>query len=136
MYTQEKGDAICALLADGLSLRKSAAECGVSASHVLSWTTAIPAFGEQYAAARARGYELLADEIIEISDDDSQDVIRTENGDKANAEFVARSRLRVDSRKWMLAKMLPKRFGDKLDLNHSGAVQFQKIECVVVDPPR
>jgi hypothetical protein len=34
----------------------------------------------------------------------------------------------------MLAKMLPKVYGDKIDLNHSGSVEFKKIECVVVDP--
>jgi hypothetical protein len=124
MYSQEKGDKVCALLAEGLSLRKAATACEVSASHVLDWTHDVPAFGEQYARARARGYELLADEILEISDDTSGDTIKTEHGDKANAEFVARSRLRVDSRKWMLAKMLPKVYGDKIEHDHKGGINL------------
>lgn len=123
MFTQEKGDKVCALLAEGLSLRKAAAACDVSASHVLDWTHDLPAFGEQYARARARGYQLLADEILEISDDSSHDTISTEQGEKANAEFVARSRLRVDSRKWMLSKMLPKVYGDKIEHEHKGSVR-------------
>lgn len=120
MFNQTKADAICARLAEGASLRKAAAEVQVSASHVLDWTESVPAFGEQYAQARARGYQWLADEIIEISDDSAGDVIETESGPKADAERVARSKLRVDSRKWMLAKMLPKLYGEKIDHTLTG----------------
>lgn len=124
MYTKEKGDEVCALLADGLSLRKAAAQIGVTARTVLNWCDADPdGFATQYTQARARGYELLADEILEISDDSSRDTIETEHGDKVNAEVVARSRLRVDSRKWMLAKMLPKVYGDKVEHEHKGSVR-------------
>jgi hypothetical protein len=132
MFTQEKGDQVCALLAEGSSLRKAAAACGVSASHVLDWTKGNAEFGEQYARARARGYELLADEIIEISDDASHDVIQTEQGEKPNTEFVARSRLRVDSRKWMLAKMLPKVYGDKIEATHELGETFTKVVREIV----
>ena len=124
MYSQEKADAICARLVEGLSLRKASAAEGVAPSSVLEWVETNPAFAEQYARARARGYELLADEIIEISDDATGDVIETEHGPRVDAERVARSKLRVDSRKWMLAKMLPKVYGDKVDLNHSGKVSI------------
>ena len=115
MFTQEKADAICARLAEGLSLRKAAEAEGVVAATVLNWVDANAAFSEQYAQARARGYQLLADEIIEISDDSSRDIIDTEHGPKTDAEVVARSRLRVDSRKWMLSKMLPKIYGDRTE---------------------
>ena len=123
MFTQEKGDAICALLSEGMSLRKAAAACGVGAATVLDWCDAHKEFGEQYARARARGYQLLAEDILEISDDASRDVIETEHGPKVDAEVVARSRLRVDSRKWMLAKMLPKVYGDKIEHEHKGTVR-------------
>jgi len=79
-----------------------------------------PEFAQQYTCVRTRAYQLLADEIIEISDDSDGDVIDTEHGPKVDAERVARSKLRVDSRKWMLSKMLPKIYGDKLDLTHGG----------------
>ena len=127
MFTQEKADAVCARLTEGLSLRKSAAVCGVSAPTVLDWCDANPAFAEQYARARARGYQLLADEIIEISDDSSGDIIATEHGEKVDSEFVARSRLRVDSRKWMLAKMLPKVYGEKIEATHEVGDSITKI---------
>ena len=60
---------------------------------------------------------MLADELVEISDDSTNDTIVTEDGKVVtNQEVVARSRLRVDTRKWMLAKMLPKVYGEKLEL--------------------
>lgn len=103
-------------------MRKAAKQCGVGVQTVLDWTEANAEFAGQYARARARGYQHLADEIIEISDDSSGDVIETENGPRLDAEFVARSRLRVDSRKWMLAKMLPKVYGDKIEHEHKGGL--------------
>jgi hypothetical protein len=119
VFDQAKADAICARLVKGESLRKASAAEGVCASSVLEWTEKNPAFGEQYAQARARGYQLLADEIIEISDDSEGDVIDTENGPRTDTERVARAKLRVDSRKWMLSKMLPKVYGEKIA--HTGA---------------
>ena len=61
-----------------------------------------------------------AEEIVEISDDGSNDTYIDPNSgqERTNAEVVARSRLRVDTRKWMLSKVLPKVYGEKLDLNH------------------
>lgn len=135
MISQATRDQICDRLAEGESLRAICRSEGMpTEAAIRKLAHSDPQFGTQYAAARAVGYERLADEILEISDDSSRDVIQTENGPKADAEVVARSRLRVDSRKWMLSKMLPKVYGDKIDLNHSGAVQFSRIEAVIVDP--
>lgn len=119
-FDQATADAICQRLAEGESLRSAAKAAGIAASTVLDWTQVNAEFGEQYTRARQIGYQLLADELIAIADDSSGDVIETEAGPKANTEFTARSRLRLDTRKWMLSKMLPKVYGDKLDLNHSG----------------
>ena len=70
-------------------------------------------FHEQYARAKRIQAEFMADEIIEISDDNSEDEIFTDEGKRMlNKEFVLRSRLRVDSRKWIAAKLLPKKYGD------------------------
>lgn len=122
-FSQDKADAICAMLAQGASLRKACRELnGPDPSTVLRWTEEFAPFAQQYADARARGYAMLADELIEIADDSSGDTIETEDGPRHNAEFAARSRLRLDTRKWMLSKMLPKVYGDKLDLNHTGQV--------------
>lgn len=127
MFNRGMADAILAGLAEGKSLRAVCRAEGMpAASTVLGWAEDNAEFGEQYARVRARSYQLLADEIIEISDDSAGDVVHTEDGDRTDAERVARSKLRVDSRKWMLSKMLPKIYGDKLDLNHSGRIGVAK----------
>ena len=45
-------------------------------------------------------------------------------GKSADQDVVQRSRLRVDSRKWLLSKILPKQFGEKIDVNHSGELNL------------
>jgi len=62
-------------------------------------------FSSQYARASQIRMECLADEILEIADNESGD--------------PARDRLRLDIRKWLMSKIAPKRFGDKLDLTHA-----------------
>lgn len=75
-------------------------------------------FAAQYARAREIGYATMADELLEIADDSSGDAVIDEDGaTRANPEFASRSRLRVDTRKWLLSKALPKVYGDRLDLN-------------------
>jgi len=130
---QGKENAICAELSAGASLRSACKTVGdVSPQSVLRWVEADKAFSEQYAQARARGYALLADQIIDISDDSEGDTFIDDNGIvRTDAERVARSKLRVESRKWMLSKMLPKVYGDKTVLEGpgpNGEHQFRLIE--------
>lgn len=76
------------------------------------WCIKDPQFRSQYAQAKALQIETLIDEIIEIADDSSQDTLVTEQGNrKCNAEFIARSRLRIDTRKWLASKLVPKIYG-------------------------
>lgn len=78
------------------------------------WRYKYPEFSSQYAQAKVIQADLLAEECLEISDDDSRDVkINPETGDEyLNTEFVARARLRIDTRKWLAMKLLPKQYGD------------------------
>jgi len=67
--------------------------------------------------------DLMADEILEIADNISGDMIILKDGREViDNAVVNRDRLRVDSRKWLLAKLQPKKYGDKLDVAHSGSV--------------
>jgi hypothetical protein len=85
-------------------------------------------FSHMYAKARESQAEVLADQIIEIADDSTGDYIFVESQDKdgqgakkvVNKEYVKRSALRVDARKWAAAKLLPKKYGDKTQMEHSG----------------
>jgi hypothetical protein len=41
---------------------------------------------------------------------------------KEKGDMVDRSRLQIDARKWILSKLLPKKYGDKVEHEHSGGV--------------
>ena len=79
---------------------------------VISWSK--NRFAQQYAHAREVGLETMADEILEIADETSHDTTYNKNGDEvANSEWIARSKVRIDTRKWLLSKQLPKKYGDR-----------------------
>lgn len=114
-FTQETADRICEGIADGLSLRSICrAEDMPNKATVFRWLAAQPAFSDQYARAREAQADTLADELTDIADDSGRDFIQTENGPVFNAEHVNRSRLRVDTRKWIASKLKPKKYGEKL----------------------
>lgn len=71
------------------------------------------------------GLEVMADELFDIADETSQDTITDAEGNaRPNSEWITRSRLRVDTRKWYLSKLAPKRYGDRLDVAVTGDVSF------------
>lgn len=84
------------------------------------WRYKYPEFSHQYAQAKMMQAELFADEIIDIADDGSNDWMESydlENGCegwRANGEHIQRSRLRIDSRKWIASKLAPKIYGEKV----------------------
>ena len=140
-FTQQMADAICAELADGRSLRDicSSTEMPDKAT-VFRWLAKDAQFRDQYARAREAQAEHWADEILEIADDGSNDTYEDDNGNtRTDQEVVARSRLRVDSRKWLMSKLAPKKYGDKVENLHTGlgggAIEHvHRIERVIVDP--
>ena len=118
-YNEEIAETICYLIATsskGLNTICREAENLPSASTVYKWLSEQKEFSERYARAREMQADLMADEILEISDDTSKDTYYTDSGAHANSEWISRSRLRVDSRKWLMSKLSPKKYGDKLDL--------------------
>lgn len=90
-------------------------------STVMRWLATHAEFRDQYAHAREAQADYYAEEIIEISDDSVGDVSTDDNGNiRPNTEFIARSRLRVDTRKWLMARMAPKKYGDKVTQELTG----------------
>jgi hypothetical protein len=116
IYSPEIAAKICDRMAMGESLRSICRAEGMPAEvTVRGWAIEDrEGFSSQYAMAAQIRMDCLADEILEIADNESGD--------------PARDRLRLDVRKWLMSKIAPKRFGDKLDLTHAspdgGAVQF------------
>jgi terminase small subunit-like protein len=128
LFTQELADKICRIVATSTDgIRKICRLNPGFPSHTVvhEWRLDYPAFADQYATAKRNQAELLAEEIMDISNDDSQDLMHTETGTKFNSEFVARSRLKVDSRKWIACKLLPKIYGDKSEVTTNSVADEQ-----------
>lgn len=125
-YTEELAAHICTELAAGRSLRDVCKSDDMPAeSTVRAWAVEDRnGFSAQYTKAREIGYQSMADELLEIADDGRNDWMERRGeedaGWQANGEHIQRSRLRVDTRKWMLSKVLPKVYGDRQEINHSG----------------
>ena len=122
LYTEALAAKICTRLAEGKSLRSICRDDAMPAiSTVMGWLFdgKHEDFPEQYARAREAQAEVRADEIVDIADDDTNDFMADKDGKLvADHEHIQRSRLRVDARKWIAAKLLPKRYGDKIQ--HTG----------------
>lgn len=120
IYNQEIADLICMRVATntlGLSRMCEKYADLPDKSTINEWRFKHPEFASQYAKAKLVQADLLAEETLEIADDATNDWMESfgENGDvlyKINGEHVARSRLRIDTRKFLAAKLLPKQYGD------------------------
>jgi len=123
-YTKERGAAICARLIAGESLNRICQDEGMpSVVTVYNWLAASEEFLKLYTRAREDQADTLADQIVSIADEECTTVKADKHGTKAddddgNTEVVfdstavARNRLRVDARKWVAAKLKPKKYGD------------------------
>jgi hypothetical protein len=142
-YSPELVAVICARMAEGVSLRSICLdEAMPDKSTVFRWLAAHNEFRDQYARAREARADAMAEEILEISDDDSGDAITDPDSGatRLNTEFVARSRLKVDTRKWLMARMAPKVYGDKVTQELQGpdggpVSTITKIELVAAPIP-
>ena len=89
-------------------------------STFMLWLDEDSSLSDKYARACEERELYLLDQIFKIADDSSQDEIVTDNGVIPKGEYMQRSRLRVDVRKWALSKMNPKKYGDKVDHTTGG----------------
>lgn len=121
-FSQETADIICGRLAEGESLRRICKDEDMPASStVFKWLAAHREFSEQYTRAREAQADAMADEILEIADEGRNDTYMGEDGvERTDHDVIARSRLRVDARKWLASKMAPKKYGDKVTQEHTG----------------
>lgn len=124
IFTDALANTICARLSEGESLRHICKDDAMPClSTVMYWLfdEDKKSFLEHYERAREIQAEMLAEELLEIADDSTNDYMTrlTSEGDGVevvNPENIQRSRLRVDTRKWVASKLRPKKYGDKLDL--------------------
>jgi hypothetical protein len=115
-YSPELADRVCELMVEGVSLREICGMPGMpSRQSIFNWLEKNEEFRQRYAIARLMQVEYWAHEIIEIADDTSGDFVINEDGERViDHENINRARLRVDARKWLMAKLNPQRFGDRV----------------------
>ena len=124
-FTQEIADTICERLMHGETLRQIVLdEAMPHRATVHRWLATNETFRDQYAQAREYQADTIFDEMFDIADDGSNDWMLRKQGDDEieviNHEHIQRSRLRIDTRKWALARMAPKKYGEKIETTLKG----------------
>jgi len=109
-------DSILVLMRDGPaeSLTQACKKVGVSHGQFLSWVEADKGdLKDRYARARTLLMDRIAEGLIDLADNDPL-FLPTGAIDSAS---VAHRKLQIDTRKWVLSKLAPKKYGEKLDLS-------------------
>ena len=142
-YSKEEIDKvfkeICDYIERGKSLRSILLAHDMPSSQTFYlWLDSDKNKSKQYARATEIRAENIFEDMLEIADDGTNDFMTITKGDVEynveDKEVTNRSRLRLDTRKWMLAKMQPKKYGDKLDVTSDGdALQAPKKIIIKVN---
>ena len=113
----------------GMSCFKACQKAGISHSAFLGWVADDSLLRDNYTRAREDLIERIANEVMELSD---QDVPETGDG-KKDWQAIQKHKLQVDSRKWLLSKLAPKKYGDKIEVSGDPSNPLvQRIERVIV----
>jgi hypothetical protein len=129
-YSADLHSAICERLAKGEPLAVICRDEGFPATRTVSdWKRAHPEFSADFARARDEGFDAIAAGCLEIADDATSDYVEKERPDGSkyeafDGEHVQRSKLRIETRLKLLAKWDPNRYGDRVALDHGGAVNI------------
>lgn len=126
-YSDEVANVICERIATtSWSLRTicESDEMLPSVTTILTWLRDKPDFLAQYTRAKEEQADLMAEEILDIADDATNDFMTITKGDMTyeveNKEWTSRSKLRIESRKWLASKLKPKKYGEKTDITTNG----------------
>jgi len=119
-FDPDKFNKIIESIESGESLRKSCELVEVNRRDFYNWIDEDEDRKNQYARATKDRHDKIFEEILQIADDGSNDTYTDDEGrERTDHDVIARSRLRVDSRKWMLGKMNPKKYGDRINVDQN-----------------
>jgi len=126
-FTEELASAICERIADGESLRAICRDDNTPAQSTVFRWLADPTradFRERYARAREAAIQAYEEDILDVSEGvltytDKEGNERIDTGD------VQRRKLRADNLKWIMSKLAPKKYGDKLELGGSVGIRHE-----------
>jgi hypothetical protein len=131
-YTEELADLICERLSIGESMRSIARDEDMPAmSTLFKWLRVHPGFTEQYDRAKVESADAMSEDCLDISDnidgapvmvDGVPLVVEGEIVKTIDSVSVQHAKLKVDTRKWLMSKMKPKKYGDKITTEHTGNI--------------
>ena len=101
-YSEEEADNICAWIAEGKSLRSYTRATGRDLTTIYRWLREYGDFHKRYARAHDDRADTLADELLDIADEAASGTL----------EEIQAAKLRIDTRKWISAKLRPQKWGD------------------------
>jgi hypothetical protein len=140
-YTEWHGEMICAGLAEGRPLAQVCDALGVPYSTAKQWELDIPEHAAKVARARELMCHVLAEEALRIADTPALGVVRTTKADggveERHEDMTAHRKLQIDTRKWLLARWLPKVYGDKMAVGGADDLPpiQQKVAVEFVNSP-
>lgn len=121
-FTKEIADKICAELSEGKSLRTICdADDMPCKATVFRWLRVEEGFSDQYARAKDESAEAMIEDMLAIAD-------------SGNYSDTNRARLRVDTRKWIASKLKPKKYGDKIQQEHTGNITIEAVSFADTSP--
>ncbi len=135
-YNKALSEEICSRIAQGESMRSISRDESMPACETLfRWLRIHEEFQEQYRTAKEESHHAWYEDIVDISDNQVgvQAMTKGEGGEMiplfnpdgspvmiVDSPAVAHAKLRVDSRKWALSKLMPKKYGERIHTEHSG----------------
>lgn len=122
-YNDEIADEICARLMEGETMASICSDPTMPMRRTVTlWIVKSQAFAERHQRAREMQARNWADEIIQIADDGSLDTRLDGDGMIVGVdhEHISRSKLRIETRRFLMSKIVPSMFGDKVNIEHTG----------------
>jgi hypothetical protein len=139
LFTPELGLEICMRMTDGESVRSICRDPKMPCRKTINNWLLKPEYEEflrQYEVAETLRADTLFDEMFEIANDSTNDYVEkvTKNGDivrVVNRANIQRARLKIDVMKWTLSKMLPKKYGDRIQQDHTVNTHISLIDAII-----
>ena len=140
-YNDDLADRICteiATHAEGLESICARNADFPDPAQVYLWRIRHKEFHEKYARAREQQAQLLADQIFTIADTTEPGeiiTIKPDGEERKIADMIEHRRLRIDARKFLAMKLLPRIYGDKVQQEITGADGNELVVRFVGSPP-
>ena len=126
---------ILCLIRDGTSLREACKKNDIAPSSFIEWTNKDKILAEQYARARDVGVDIEFEKFQEIADNAINNPERDAITGKIDPAWVSLQKLKADNMKWALSKRHPTKYGDKVDIGHTGGLTIELVQFSDTDRP-